>query len=88
MELKKDFRRVVVLELTADDETGYDEIEPFVSAFKKIYEDSKKVGFQNRFSPNEQTVLRGVWDTLKNNALTPIEETNKETSSGTRYPRV
>ena len=78
MELKKDFTKIVTIGLMADEE-GYDEITPFASAFQKIYEDSSKVGFKNRFTPNEQQVLKGIWENLQKDALLPVKETDKKT---------
>lgn len=71
-----------VLELLADDENGYDEITPFVRAFKKIYDDSHKVGFTNRFTPNEKTVLRGIWEKIEKDAHAILKEADKKTGPG------
>ena len=85
MEIKKDYRRVMTVEMMADDSIGYDEIKPFISAMKKIYEDSSKVGFVNRFSTNEQMILKGIWETIKEeHAETVVEEVDKETGKGTQ----
>lgn len=70
----------MTVELMADDSVGYDEIKPFMSAMKKIHEDSSKVGFINRFSTNEQLVLKGIWETLKEeHAETVVEKVDQGT---------
>lgn len=80
MDIRKDYRRVMTVEMMADDSMGYDEIKPFISAMKKIYEDSNKIGFKNRFSTNEQTVLRGIWEQIKeDHAEAVVEKANKKT---------
>lgn len=88
MELRKDFRRVLSLEMIADDSDGYDEITPFFSAMRKIHEDSKKIGFINRFSVEERILLKGIWEKVKDDAQPIIEEANKQTGQGTRITRV
>lgn len=70
------------LEIMADDDAGYDEITPFLSAMKKIKDDSKKIGFINRFSTNERMVLMGIWEKIKDDAQTTIETVDKKTSQG------
>lgn len=80
MEIRKDYRRVLTLEVMADDEMGYDEIGPFLSAMKKIHQDSKKIGFINRFSEHERVVLFNIWEKLKEDAKYIIEETDTKNS--------
>jgi len=82
MEIRKDFRRVLSIEVMADDDNGYDEITPFMNAMRKIHEDSKKIGFINRFSENERVVLFNIWEKLKEDAQYVVEKTNAEDSGG------
>lgn len=77
MEMKKDYRRMMTIELMADDEKGYDEIKPFLTAMKKIEEDSSTIGFMRRFSKNEQIILKGIWDQIKDDAQFTIEKTKE-----------
>jgi hypothetical protein len=72
------------LELIADDEEGYDEITPFLRIMHKLNEDSKEVGFLNRYSNNERTILKGIWEKVKKDAESVLEKTNKKTSQGTQ----
>jgi len=74
MELKKDYRRVLTLEFMADDAIGYNEISPLLSAVRKIHEDSSTIGFQRRFSKDEQIILNGIWDKIKNDAELTIQK--------------
>ena len=82
MEIKLDYTRVLQLAIMANDAEGYDEITPFVSAMKKIHEDSKAVGFVNRFSSNERLVLKGIWENIKDNAETTVETNYQEIGKG------
>ena len=71
---------MIVLELVASDEENYDEIAPFLSAMKKIHEDSKTIGFINRFSKNERILLSGIWEQIKEDAEPVIKRANEKIS--------
>lgn len=88
MEMRKDYRRVMTIEIMCDDEKGYDEITPFLSAMKKIHEDSVTVGFMNRFDKNERIVLNGLWEKIKEDAEPVIEKNNQGFSQGTQPTRI
>jgi len=88
MEIKHDYTRVFRIEMMADDEEGYDEITPFLSAMQKIHEDSSAIGFVNRFTPNERTVLKGIWENIKENAQTVIEADHKKAGEGIQSTRI
>ena len=85
MDLTRDYRKRMVLEIIADEESGYDEISPFISAMKKIHQDSHKIGFKNRFTANERVVLAGIWEELKNH-VQPEDEKIQERNSGKPRP--
>jgi len=88
METRKDYRRMLTLELMADDEKGYDEIKPFLSAIKKIHEDSTSIGFLRRFTKNEQVVLNGLWEKLKDDAQFTIQKVDKGPIQGVQDTRI
>jgi len=72
---------MMTIELMADDEKNYDEIRPFLSAMKKIHEDSASIGFLRRFTKNEQVVLNGIWDKIKNDEEFIIEKSDQGAKS-------
>ena len=71
---------MLTVELMADDQKDYDEIKPFLTAMKKIHEDSATIGFLRRFSKDEQTVLNGLWDKIKGDEQFIVEKVNKGSS--------
>ena len=77
MDLKKDYRKRLILEIIADEDQDYDEISPFVSAMEKIHQDSHKIGFKNRFTQNERIVLQGIWDKVKEHVQPAGQEIQK-----------
>ena len=88
METRKDYRRMLTVEFMADDDKRYDEIKPFLSAMKKIHEDSSSIGFLRRFTKDEQVVLNGLWEKLKDDAQFTVQKVDKGSVQGVQDTRI
>jgi hypothetical protein len=65
MELKLEDKSILELSFEANRKTGYDEITPVFTMFKKLQMKSKKPGFIREFTRDERTVINAIWEDLK-----------------------